>query len=288
MGWNDVPLTSITLPADHPAGGSYTYIGPDDPVADAAGLDTAIVFHFGVQNSAFLLGIMNEVGVFPDDGHLQLIGKSDAAGVKLNVIDVDWQPGGAFDSTHFGDNQQAFNSRTTLQAYSGLVLSNTDESTGGHIIAGSNVYGYQDLEYGVADSVQLTTSGAAISAETVIATLPSMSYPPNRAYQVVVDGGFTPSLATSFADVRLKKTNTAGATLGEYFRYPAAAAGAVSAIHGNRTFKVGTGAVTAVLVVTMQTTAGTVTQSGTATSPFTVTVRDCGPADQFPSSPTLV
>jgi len=288
MGWNDVPLTSITLPADHPAGGSYTYIGPDDPIAEAAFLDTAIVFHFGVQNSAFLLGVSNEVGVFPDDGHFQLIGKSDANGNTFNVIDVDWQPGTNFASTTFGDTDQY--SSTTLRAYGFLGLLNIDESApnGGHIVAGSATYGTQDLEYGVADSVQLTTSGAAISAETVIATLPSMSYPPNRAYQVVVDGGFTPSLATSFADVRLKKTNTAGATLGEYFRFPAAAAGVVSAIHGNRAFKVGAAPVTAVLVVTMQTTAGTVTQSGTATSPFTVTVRDCGPADQFPSSPTLV
>jgi hypothetical protein len=283
MGWSDYPLTSITLPANHPAGGSYTYIGPDDPIAQAAFLDSAIVFHFGSQNSAFLLGVSNEVGVFPDDGHLQLIGRSDASPSTFNVIDVDWQPGSNFASTTFGDNHQF--SRTAVQSYGDLYLSVLDESTnGGHIRAGS-----MDLEYGVRDSVQLTTSGAAVSAETVIATIPAMSYPANRAYQVVVDGGFTPSLATSFADVRLKKTSTAGQALGEYFRYPAAAAGVVSAMHGARAFKVGAAAVTgASLVVTMQTTSGTVTQSGSATSPFTVTVRDCGPADQFPNAPTLV
>lgn len=282
MPWSDYPLRSITIPADPEPGSSYTFIGDDDPIGIAAGLDTAIVFHFGSANSAFLMGVTNEFGVHPDDGHFFITGRSDEMLNPYEIVNVDWQPGTLFGTTTFGDDAQ--NSSTAVVGYEFLGL-NVTSNFDGYIAMNGHSVGYGL----VATSVTLTASGAAVTAETVIATLPSASYAGSRAYRVRVEGGFTPSTTTSYADVRLKKLNTFGQTLGEFYRFPTCGVAAtVTAMHGSRVFKVGNSSVTATLVVTMQTGAGTVATFATATSPFTVSVEDCGDSSFYPNAPTLV
>lgn len=91
MPWNDYPLQSISIPADHGPTGPYIYIGPDDPIAQAAGEDASIVFHFGTHNSAFLIGVQDEMTPH-DDGHFQILAVSDEALNTIALVDMDFAP----------------------------------------------------------------------------------------------------------------------------------------------------------------------------------------------------
>jgi hypothetical protein len=284
MPWNDYPLTSITIPADHLPNTAYIYVGNNDPVAESAGVDSAIVFHFGYHNSAFLLGV--EDFSFPDDdeGHFQLTAYSDQQLNPLQIIYVDWNPfltNGGF--SEFGDNSQG--SETWVVSNIGLKLTVQQNDLGYVRVNDSALcYGLQ------ATSVTLTTSSALLTGETVVASLPSTAYPWERAYRVRVEGQFTPTTAAAYCVMRVRKTNTAGQILGEFGAFPVSAAGIPTALHGSRVFQAQTfSSVTATLVITMQTIGGTsVMRVGTATAPFTVSVEDCGPASFYPNAPTLV
>lgn len=282
MPWNDYPLRSITIPADHGPTDSYIYVGNDDPVAAMAGVDSAIVFHFGAFNSAFLLGVEDNSAPGDDEGHFQLTGYSDQQLNPFRVIFVDWNPFLLGGVAIFGDNSQY--SDTVLQGNQGITMT-VIQNDDGYVTMNDGAVGY-GLQV---TSITAIVPTAAFAAENIVAVLPSHDYSWQRAYRVRVEGGFTPSAAGSYCDMRLKKTNIAGQTLGEFFRFPAAAAGVVTAVHGSRVFKVLAGfSVTATLVITMQTAVGTIIRFGSATSPFTVSVEDCGPADFYPDAPILV
>lgn len=102
MPWSDYPLEAIEIPADHPSTGPYIYIGSGDPLAEAVGEDAAIVFHFGTHNSAFIIGV-NDEGTPNDDGHLQILARSDQGLNVLSVVDLDYAPSlGDFMHVNFG------------------------------------------------------------------------------------------------------------------------------------------------------------------------------------------
>lgn len=278
MPWNDYPLRSITIPADHDVGGAYTFIGNDDPIA-ALYLDTAIVFHFGAANSAFIMGVSANAGVSPDVGQFKLTGVSDEMVTALDVIELTWTPATETALIKFGDSN-AF-STTVIAAYGDLIMQTADEADGTISMNGAN------CGYGVVATLQLTANSGAITAETVVATVAAHQYSPLRAYRVVIEGGWTAAGGATYCQAVLRKTNVAGAILGDLFRFPSAASGLVSAMYASRIFQVGAAAVTAALALTYQVPAGTVTRVGNAATPFLVTVEDCGPASDFPSAPVL-
>jgi hypothetical protein len=149
------------------------------------------------------------------------------------------------------------------------------------------VDGFSSIRTKVAQAA-LTATSAAVTAETVVITLPSATYAANRAYKATLEAGITTTGAAVYGDIRLKKTNTAGQTLGEYFRFPAPTTTTVYPAHGTRIFTTGASAVTAALVITLQVPAGTVAMFASAGSPSLITIDDCGLDSDYPSMPVLV
>lgn len=147
---------------------------------------------------------------------------------------------------------------------------------------------HNDIGRGIVNETDITASTAAISAETVVLTFPSMTYRASRTYRVDIDGGCDTTTANGFADIRLHKTNVAGQTLAEFFRFPIPTVGVVYAAHGRMYFTTGSSAVTASLVLTLQTTVGTCRLRVSTGSPFVSTITDIGPDTVSPNSAVLV
>lgn len=108
-----------------------------------------------------------------------------------------------------------------------------------------------------------TVSGAVGAAETVAWTLQSRTYKAGRAYEIRGFINFTCNTAGAWAFPRLRKGPGVGQLLAEYGRQPAPTNG-VTYIHPTtpQIFVVGNSDVTTQLVVTMQTSSGTVTLFG--------------------------
>jgi hypothetical protein len=101
MPWSDYPTRSISIPADHGPTGPWIYVGEDDPIAESLGEDAAIVFHFGTHNSAFVMGVDDEMTAH-DDGHFQLLATSDEGLNTIALIDLDYAPFIDLASLNFG------------------------------------------------------------------------------------------------------------------------------------------------------------------------------------------
>lgn len=278
MGWNDYPLRQIVLPADHAPGDPFIYIGPSPSTMPDSTLNVAsLQFNFG-DDTGVSASIQSSGGV-KTFNLASVYHTADGVGYDFDSLLRITNPilstatKGLFSIGPFSPdyNFEIVANALTITAQSDIIVNGAG------------------LQYGVLSSALLTASGAAITAETVFVTIASQSYAPNRAYRVRLEGGFTPSTVTAYADVRLKKTSTAGQTLGEFYRFPTAGvAGVPASLQGSRVFQVGNSTVTGSLVLTIQTPTGTVTPFATVTSPFTVTVQDAGPAAKFPNAPTLV
>lgn len=111
MPWSDYPLEAIEIPADHATGAPYIYIGSGDPIAEAANEDSAIVFHFGTHNSAFLLGIKDFSTPTADVGSLDIIAASDQNPNKVSIFNMFYQPTISTYTLTFGNTQPGVDTR---------------------------------------------------------------------------------------------------------------------------------------------------------------------------------
>lgn len=141
----------------------------------------------------------------------------------------------------------------------------------------------------VFNSVSATTSSSAVTAETVLQTLPSKTYLANQAYRLAVRGGYQLSATTAFASFSIRKTNASGTVLFSNLRTSIVGhTNAVGWDFSDVVFQIGSSDVTAVLVLTgTANSTNTVTHVGTATLPRGIFIYWAGAATDYPNAPTL-
>lgn len=110
MGWSDYPLESIEIPADHAPGDPYIYIGSGDPIAEAANEDSAIVFHFGTHDSAFLLGIKDFSTPTADVGSLNIVAATNGT-PQVSIFNMFYEPSISTYTLTFGNTQPGIDTR---------------------------------------------------------------------------------------------------------------------------------------------------------------------------------
>lgn len=262
-GWTADP-DDLTIPPGGAPPNQFIYIGDDDPLFEVDGANGGLAFHFG-DGYGFVLGIDQ---FDADSGALYI----DAC----NAI-----------TEQFAIMLEAFYDADTNDLILGLGELAVDvfikgdyleiQSDRANFDHGTDVqYDGTSLGRGIVASVSVQSGSAFVSAETVVLTVPSATYEANRAYRVYTHGGVGQSSAGGIGDLRLKKTNTGGQTLAEFYRFYCPTIGAVYPATGVAHFKTGNSEVTASLVLTLQCPVGTVQHFGTAGSARDVIIEDIG------------
>lgn len=281
-GWTADPA-DLTVPPDAGPNDSRIHISPGnlDPILTAFNQTGGIVFYIR-QNTAFILsaegpGAPGElhlwaVQIAPDAPQLHQIIDwfyfPDATPAKVEMhIMVDSADPAEFHWLNMGADL------ISLGDFPQPVATNPNTALGADV----QMYG-QSMERGLQTHVSVGASSANIgTTETVVLTLPSISYRAGRWYEAKINGGMFGSAATNFADLRLRKTNTAGTLLGSTFKVGSTGVGQVVALENSVFFKVDiNNDVTANLVLTLQASAGTVGQFGSADTPRSVKIWDRG------------
>lgn len=270
-GWTADPA-DLTIPPDGAPPNQFIYIGDNDPLLDVVGADFGIVFHYGT-GTGFVLGVDQ---INATDGFVFL----DA--VDANVPD------------HYPMFEAEFEGSTEQDTVVSLIASGQDArialDSDRHmefnydVSDGDLEINQKSLARGLIGDTASQGSSAAVAAETVVMTVPIRTYEKNRAFEVVMHGGVQQTAAGGIGDFRFKKTNTAGQTITEFYRYQCPAAGVVYPAHGTAVFKTGANDVTAELVLTLQCPAGTALHFGTAGSARSVTVKDIGASSNVSSN----
>jgi hypothetical protein len=137
-------------------------------------------------------------------------------------------------------------------------------------------------ERGFLDRVDSTANTAAIGAEAVVLTGNSVTFRNNRAYEILVKGRLTSSVA-NISSVRTRKTNLAGASLA-YDQVQFSAAQSTSYYYRNIIKRVAGTDLTDNLVLTLAASAGTVIGVAAADAVRYMEVRDCGDAAKYPNA----
>lgn len=102
-----------------------------------------------------------------------------------------------------------------------------------------------------------SSSGAVGPTEAVAWTLPSATFAANTCYEIRAEIGVLSTTAGISTNVKIRKTNTAGVLLRQYFGTTLTLANTVYGISGTGTFITGSSPVTATLVVTLTSNTGT-------------------------------
>jgi hypothetical protein len=132
-----------------------------------------------------------------------------------------------------------------------------------------------------------TGATGAIGAEAVVLTSAAMTFVDGRCYEVTWSHNVNGTVAApgAFAFVRFRRTNLAGALLG-FAQVHLPAAGAQN--YGLGIVRVrrnaGAGNLVDNLVMTLQASAGTVTQTGAATDVRNFAIKDCGADGDYPNA----
>jgi hypothetical protein len=145
----------------------------------------------------------------------------------------------------------------------------------------------------IATAFDATTPAAiTTTTETVNLTVASTTYLANKAYRIVLEGGYTINATSGGIYVRVRKTNTAGQVIGDFERWVPGNAAFVAGAAGYNTskvFTVGAADVTAVLVYTYAPlVASSVTAIGNAQAPRRIDIVPCGASTAYASAPVLV
>jgi hypothetical protein len=134
---------------------------------------------------------------------------------------------------------------------------------------------------GVVGFVSSSANTAAISAETVIMTTPTMQLKAGRAYRAHYRGAISTSVTTQAIYRIHVGTTTAGQTLDQGFYFPTL----LTFVHGEGSVIVTNPAdKTTAMSLTLQANAGTVTGISDPTEPRQLDVTDVGPATAFPGA----
>lgn len=146
------------------------------------------------------------------------------------------------------------------------------------IVGGRITVDNHDIGAGYRAQVSSLAAIGPIVAETVVLTLVAFTFEAGRAYKVTMVGGLGTSAAGIQADMRLKKTSTAGATITEFFRYTGEG-GNVTDMTSIRYCRNATGAnITTDVVLTMNLVGGVGSVTGFAAigNPRSLIIEDCG------------
>jgi hypothetical protein len=287
MPWNDAAATDLTIPTDGAAPDPYIYLGPDDPAAEAAGIDASIVFHFG-NTGAYILGVTQEE-LDPDIGHFNLrAANSDVGGTDYDMIYSDYSSSTNSIYVYFGSTNAGCT--TVLQGYDVEINYNTSFDVHDMTING------RSYPRGLISKASRASNSAAIgNTETVMLTAVDINgggqpdYDGNRAFRAKFVGGHDVSVAASDSTFRIRKTNTAGQVLaGTRFTGRAATTSYYAGFEAIFT----TGAFTLFgtdIVLTLQGSAAHNSRiTASATGPSFFTVEDIGHATDYPDAPVLV
>ena len=140
---------------------------------------------------------------------------------------------------------------------------------------------------GLKTQVRSAASSAAVGAETVVLTTSVATFKANRVYRATWRGLLTASAAQT-TTARIRKTNVAGQNLGGDWQQTVVA-GALSGARTDETyFRVGGADVVAAICLTLQASAGTITQTASATNVRYLTVSDVADPSTYGSIVTLV
>lgn len=274
-GWTADP-NDLTIPPDGAPPNQFIYIGDNDPLFDVDGADGGIAFHFG-EAYGFVLGVDQ---VTPEAGFVYLDAVNALTAQFAILVEAFYDASTNFSQLSLGDPG------ADVRINADRIEMTAQDKV--NIASGSNLcYADRSLGRGIVQSVSSQSGSAFVTAETVVLTLPSVTYEANRAFQVTTHGGVAQSVNGGFGDLRLKKTNTGGQTLTEFYRYPCPVLGTVYAAPGVAHFITGNNAVTAALVLTLQCGAGTVQHFGTAGSARDVVIEDIGEDILIPGAVTL-
>lgn len=171
-----------------------------------------------------------------------------------------------------------------------ILRTDTSLIVSGEIYSGpdANPLGYGPIYYReyTANSPSNGTTTQAIGYVT-----DAITFRPNRAYRIEINGGVTASVANTFIDVRLfKGSNTSGNTILEFFRQPITTASQVISFTPRRVFNSGGSSITTALTLGIASSAASnnVALYGAGTLPFQVAITDIGPASKFPSAQLVV
>lgn len=153
-------------------------------------------------------------------------------------------------------------------------------------MAGGTIFS-SDFEYWLT-GFSSTTSSAAVTAETVVVTLPSATYRANSAYRLTLSGGVTMSSTTAQASWAVRKTNVSGTTVLQWPRTPVLGSTlAADLFLSPRYLIVGGADVTTALCLTAAATSGTVTHAAAALFPRGLDVHYVGTASKWPNAVVL-
>jgi hypothetical protein len=282
-GWTADP-NDITLPPGAADSDPRIYIGPNDPLAQAFGQDSAILFYFG-PGRAFMLSVEQSGG--PNLGQLFLSAVSSGnPPLQLLGFEYDVAAQNASGGLHLPGNA-SIAAGVGTGAIPGSILFIQEDQVG--VVADVWLYG-QSMPRFLRQKASFTAnSGAVGTTESSVATLASQTYKADRAYEMRIVGRHQLSAAANTGQWRVRKTNTAGQVLADWGQVGVTVAAVPFALClTGAVFTVGGTDVTAALLATAQSSAGTVTMIGSATMERKFEIWDCGAATEFPNAPVLV
>jgi hypothetical protein len=236
-------------------------------------------------------GTTNTVGASNGQPIFQAIGADSANKVFGSQLGADANHRWMVDVTgrqEWGDGTSSRDAALYRSA-AGILKTDTALTIAGELYTGPDAQarGYGTIyykEYTASSSTNATTSQA------VGFVTDSVTFRPNRAYQIELSGGVSSAAANSFIDVRLYKGSTVGGTtILEFFRQPITIANQITTFNPRRTFVCGSSTVTTTLTlgISSSTTSGVLLYA-TSTLPFQVTITDIGPSSKFPSAQQIV
>lgn len=137
--------------------------------------------------------------------------------------------------------------------------------------------------------IESVVDTAAITAETVVLTLPSALYRANRAFRIVSEARYVLSAAVVTTPLALwkKGTTTAGFNLIDMGRFDLPANGSTFGRMLGGVFVTGANDVTTQICMTLSSPGTAVTQKGTTGAPRRFEIFDIGPSSRYPNAVQL-
>lgn len=217
-------------------------------------------------------------------GPAQIFTVSDADDPQLIIGGPYVKPSGGFGEIHLGADS-VLNQTVAQVLAQQVVLGDASAGSTFDILSPFVRIQGHDLGRGLWSYAGSPTGSAvsAVTTETVMLTIPSTTYKAGRLYNVMLSGRFNQSLTGSGPQLRIRKTNLAGTAVLTMGRLPWS--GNVEyAPPGAVPFRVGAADVTAVLVFTMEASAGTCQHTGARS----VSTWDIGVGSSMPDVPELL
>jgi hypothetical protein len=270
MPWNDYPLRTLVIPGD-------------------AGPTAAKIIIDGTGTNPILVGSGQLAGILYEDGSGINYVSSIETGGKYHLSTNDntglvlLQQMDAVTNADQSGQQKLLDAHLVVSIDAGrknhqVVLWGNVEPTapGGtddgdvSLMGISMARGYRDGNFDVVNS-------AAIGAETVMYTFTNFVFRDGRVYRFWFGGRMAASAAGIGAVFKVRKTNLAGAVVIDLGAIPTQNPNqATISVEGYIARTAGTGDLTQTVVVTLTSTAGTVTWTGGAQSPRGVMIEDVG------------